>query len=287
MFRYNSATGRAFRQLPVESRVFLIGILAFCYAAFIMLAYHKYLFTGDAIDINQKLVENNYEYTSDNLTDSFCKVEVNAGYGSFYVTPSSNRYSRYNKEGGYYYIAYLEDNSVMAIKVNSSDLGALDVITKNSTGNKRASSSITFEGYVTEMELGNNAKKYEQTLEELGISDSDVRIRYIRLDASTNQKGLWLQFVGATAAGVLLLFGDFIIKAIKRKTAAPVENTIKVNNDDIRFYQNDAPTNLYANKMKQDFSFAGEKKKTTHFNETDVNRSGESKISISGHNLVR
>ena len=287
MFRYNSATGRAFRQLPVEGRLFLTGIFAICYAAFIMIAYHSYLFTGDAIDINKELVDHDYEYTSDNLLESFCKVEVNAGFGSFYTPSSRSNYSFVNKEGGYYYIAYLEDNSVMAIKVKKSDLGALDVITKNTAENGKANTSITFEGRVSEMELGKNAKKYKEALEELGISDSDVRIRYIRLDASTNQTALWIQFFGALAVGILLIFGDFIVKAIKRKTAAPVEQRVKVNNDDIRFYQNDTPTNLYESKMKQDFSFAGEKKSTPRFNETDTDRSGSDKISISGHSLLK
>ena len=289
MFSYNSATGRAFRQLPKEARLFLFGIFAICYSILVMIMYHDYLFTGDVIDINEKLVENNNEYTSDHLVEEFCRVEVNAGYGSFFVPSSSSRSSFKKKDGGYYYIAYLEDNSVMAIKVKESELSALDVITKSTAENGKANTSITYEGLVTEMELGDNAKKYTKTLSELGISDTDVRIRYIRLDATTNRNALWLQSAGFMALGILLIFGDIIIQKIKEKKRAntPVESTVKVDNNDIEFYKNDTPTNLYSSKMNQGFSFAGESSNTPRFNETDNDRSGSEKISISGRDLMR
>jgi hypothetical protein len=165
----------------------------------------------------------------------------------------------------------------------------LDVITKATSENGKASTSITYEGLVTEMELGNNAKEYTKTLSELGISDTNVRIRYIRLDATTNKSALWLQSVGFMVLGILLLFGDIIIQKIKEKKRAsvPVESTVKVDNNDIDFYKNDTPTNLYSSKMNQGFSYAGESSNTPRFNETDEDRSGSEKISISGRDLMR
>lgn len=226
---YSSYSSRQFRKLPLETRLFVLGILSIGYAIFILLAYNKYLFTEDAIDINQKLIENNYEYGSENLTEQFCKLKINAGYGTFYVPSSSRRHSSiFDKKRGYYYIAYLEDNSVMAIRINRSQRDELDIITRDTTNSGKSTSPIVVEGLVQELEIGNNARKYKEALSEYGISENgDIRIRYISLDASTNKTTLWFTCIGCLILGIILVFGKVIFSSISTKS--PAVSTPKPN----------------------------------------------------------
>ena len=202
------------------AKLFCVGLLGIGYAIFLLAANYQYMVKRDFIYINEELKKNEV-YSSDNINEEFCKLDINAGFGTFYVEPSSNRHEK--GQGGTYYIAYLEDNSVMAVKLNGAiNKSNLEMITQETdiTSGKRSYTTITVEGRVTSIKLGEPAKKYEKALKQLGIIDgehSDIKIRYFSLDAKTDASRLWIRFFISLIVGVGAMFGNAILYMIQKR----------------------------------------------------------------------
>ncbi|MBO6166040.1 MAG: hypothetical protein J6O17_06720 [Eubacterium sp.] len=215
-----NATMRTFLRMSKEAKLFCVGILGIGYAIFLIAANYRYMVKRDFIYINEELAKNEV-YSSDNINEEFCRLDINAGFGTFYVEPSGNRHDR--GDAGTYYIAYLEDGSVMAVKLNSginkSDLEMITSETDVASG-KRSYTTITVEGRVTDIKTGMPAKKYEKALKQQGIIDGDlsnVKVRYYSLNARKDVSRLWIRFLISLIVGVGALFGNAILYMIKKR----------------------------------------------------------------------
>ena len=215
-----NATMRTFLRMSKEAKLFCIGLLGIGYAIFLIAANYEYMVKRDFIYINEEL-EKNEVYSSDNIEEEFCKLDINAGFGTFYVEPSRKRHEK--GQAGTYYIAYLEDNSVMAVKLNNSiSKSDLETITQETdvTSGKRSYTTITVEGRVTSIKVGDPAKKFEKALKQLGIIDgehSDIKIRYFSLNAQSDVSRLWIRFLISMIVGVGAMFGNAILYMIKKR----------------------------------------------------------------------
>lgn len=265
-----NATMRTFLRMSKEAKLFCVGILGIVYAIYIYAAHFQYMNKGNEININEEIAKNNNDYPSENIYEEFCKVDINAGLGTFHVSDNSTSRRNRAKESGTYYIVQLEDNSVMLLKVAGAKyLTQLDTITQETDieSGKRSGTTITAEGRVTKIEPGSVFKEYEEALKKYGIDKGQygVRVRYACMDVSYNTKGLWAKFFIGIFIGVACLFGNAILYLINKKAKASDPEYIK---------ENEVPTIREYEPVEFDPSHV-------------VDDESPKKISFSGRNLIK
>ena len=162
------------KNLPIEFYILAIGIIAMLFSIGTFAVYSKYMFGGNVSNINQMLIDNDYYLESPKIVEkTICNVKIDTAFGSF-TARKRNTWGR-GERTYTYYIGYLEDDSVFFIKTASQrDRDLLNKIVSEtiSSPDHKSKHSITLEGSVYEEKVGNPAKKYEYTLDKLGITSS-------------------------------------------------------------------------------------------------------------------
>ena len=224
MYRGGMFNNRYFRSkdLPFEFYMLAVGIMAVLVSIGTFLVYSRYMFGSNVADINQMLVDNNYYLeSSDIVAKTMCKVEVKAAYGSFVSKQYVRRNGRTRRKTAYCYILYLEDDSIMFVKTSSQKerdmLSTISRETINSPDHK-SSHSIVLEGTVSEIKIGDVAKKYDEAIDKQGLLNdgSTIKKRYLCIDTSYSRKNLWGRCLIFFVAGFFLITGDAAIYAFKK-----------------------------------------------------------------------
>ncbi len=298
-----------YSNMKYQGRAFIGAIFCIIVAIGIFACNHDYMMSGDAPSINKMLYDSHYELDSEQiLSEKYCMITVNSCLGGFAEREGKVE----GKNGDTYYIALLDDNSVMAVKVNkAADIDKLEMITSETYASKDfyAEHTLTIEGRVSMLTDTQLKGFYDDALKLLGIKDAKdnkVKIRYIYIDATDNNKMLWTIFILLLVGGISVLFGDAIVmtisKAKKRREEAFEEAARKaaesaaaaaqhVNMNDVKAgYDYSAPSE----KLSVD-SFLGEgtvmdkeAEKPVRFGDGERHeRTEDGKISIAGTNLIK
>ncbi len=207
------------KNLPIEFYILAIGIIAMLFSIGTFAVYSKYMFGGNVSNINQMLIDNDYYLESPKIVEkTICNVKIDTAFGSF-TARKRNTWGR-GERTYTYYIGYLEDDSVFFIKTASqSDRDLLNKIVSEtiSSPDHKSKHSITLEGSVYEEKVGNPAKKYEYTLDKLGITSdgSSIKVRYLCLDTAYSRARLWGRCIIFFIIGIAGIFGNVIIYSYK------------------------------------------------------------------------
>ena len=140
--------------------------------------------TGNVADLDEYLAT----YMEGNLPEGYYNVTLDASLGNF----ASQTYEGSSNEDSYYYIAWLNDDSFIAMSVNKENQGIMDSLTQNTWNLLDGSISydefaqgekFTFLGNISPMD-SEEERFYRSTLAEIGINDYDYNIRYQSLSVA-------------------------------------------------------------------------------------------------------
>ena len=182
-----------------------------------------YMLHGKPDSINKMLYDNNYELSSDEIRKQtrYATLTVNSSLGSFAV--EKHRVNGIPMGEDTFYIAFLEDNTVMGVRVGKqNEVDMLEKITSETYASKDyySDNTITLEGKIVQLTNTELKKYYDDALISLGIKDNDksqVKIRYIYIDASQNKGNLWFMTIAFFVIGVIALSGDTIFYVIRNR----------------------------------------------------------------------
>lgn len=295
--------------IKYQGRIFVTAIFCIIIALGMFALNYRYMLSGKAKSINKMLYDSHYELDSDTiLAEKYCMLTINSCLGGFAEREGKVE----GANGDTYYIALLDDNSVMAVKVNKAeDIDKLDTITSETYASKDFYSehTLTIEGRVNELYDKDLTEFYDDALKQLGIKDAEnnkVKIRYISIDATDNNRMLWFFFIVLFGGGVIVLFGDAIVTAIskaeKRRLAALEESSRKAAERSAAAAQHvnmNAVNASFDHSVKSDMlsvdSYLGEgtamdkeAEKPVRFGDGERHeRTKDGKISIAGTNLIK
>lgn len=198
---------------------YVCAILAILIGAFTYIYNYQYMVRGKPANVNKMLYMNNYELESEELKkEGFVSLTIDSSLGSF--ATEKHKWNGITTGEDTYYIAFLEDNSVIAVKLHKqSDIDLIEKITGETFASKDyvADSTLTIEGAVTSLpyEVDNY---YNDALTQLGINgqqNNKIMMRHVCIDASVNRKSMWLFVSLMIGCGFFTIFGQFIISLVK------------------------------------------------------------------------
>ncbi len=283
----------------------VVGFVCIIYGIYIIISNHRYMFGGKPADLNQMIKDNPDISSSEIENKDVVSLRVDLSFGCFAIEKSRSYGIPIGDKK--FYLVYLEDNSVMAVAVKGSDIKKMDAVTTRSLNlsGYGASSMIRLEGAVYRISSGDLKKYYDNALTNLGIKGvegNQIKMRYIYIDASDNKKSMWLVSILFIVVGVIMLFGETIIFAIKERGKKKAAGTV-----DVRTRENPVQRNISTNnnipEQNKPFS-VGEHYKKLHeteedaglkteeedvpFNRTDTSdRTKDGKLSTDGWNLLK
>ena len=279
------------------------GVFAIIFAILTFALNSKYMLHGQPENLNKLLYENKYDLDSKTvLSKDVISVTVNSSLGSF--ATESHRVYGIPMGQDTLYIVLLDDNSVMAVQLKKqSDIDKMEKIVSETyaSSDYYAESSLTIEGKIGKLSDPDLEKYYNSALENLGIKDnekSNIKIRYITLDATRNRGYLWLLTIFFFVGGVALLFGGAIISTIKdlinNKRNASINNkNDKMDNNHLNNYDY-LEVDSFETKSNNEFLGADtimdpeKPKEEERFGTPERReRTEDNKISISGRNLLK
>ena len=289
-----------------EGRLLIGGIFLIIFALCLFGLNHKYMMSGKAPSINKMLFDNDYNLDSETiLKEDYCMLTVNSSLGAF--AESSTK--RAGSSGDTFYIAFLDDNSVMAVMVSrKKDIEKLDLITSETYASQDFYSdhTITVEGKVKKIEDPDVRKYYDEALVDLGIKDvkdNQIKMRYMYLDATENKEYLWIVFIVCLGGGIFILFGGAIsstMEASRRRKeaaaardneAAPYNNDPHINMNDVKNgYDFNTPEQMVSNNGYLGEGTVMDKEKTPppRFGDGERHeRTEDGKVAITGRNLIK
>lgn len=258
--------------------------------------------------INKMLYDNNYELSSDEIRKQtrYATLTVNSSLGSFAV--EKHRVNGIPMGEDTFYIAFLEDNTVMGVRVGKqNEVDMLEKITSETYASKDyySDNTITLEGKIVQLTNTELKKYYDDALISLGIKDNDksqVKIRYIYIDASQNKGNLWFMTIAFFVIGVIALSGDTIFYVIRNRFKTKEQGVDIPDNSSSSIYMDttsyaiptpvpDVPDEYISNNEYYGANTAmdsSDDDKEPRFGTPNrYERTEDNKISISGRNLIK
>ena len=228
----------------------LIGIIVMIIGAGLYIYNRNYMSHGDPVNINELLKENNYNLDTKDMAkkSNYVTLTINSCFGSF----AKQNYDRsdFTVGDGTFYAVYLEDNTVMTIKVKDQyDKDRLDQITSETIASKNLHSKqvLTLEGWLCLIYDSELKGYYDDAMEDLGIKDYNnkvenkkdrIKIRYIYLDATKSKGALGGVAIIVFVMGLLFTFVDLTIFVIQKRAAAKMPAPLYGDNRDSGVYVN-------------------------------------------------
>lgn len=267
-----------------------------------------YMLHGKPDSINKMLYDNNYELSSDEIRKQtrYATLTVNSSLGSFAV--EKHRVNGIPMGEDTFYIAFLEDNTVMGVRVGKqNEVDMLEKITSETYASKDyySDNTITLEGKIVQLTNTELKKYYDDALISLGIKDNDksqVKIRYIYIDASQNKGNLWFMTIAFFVIGVIALSGDTIFYVIRNRFKTKEQGVDIPDNSSSSIYMDttsyaiptpvpDVPDEYTSNNEYYGANTAmdsSDDDKEPRFGTPNrYERTEDNKISISGRNLIK
>lgn len=290
------------------------GWILFCGIALIIISIctfignRDYMLHGKPDSINKMLYDNNYELSSDDIRKQtrYAKLTVNSCLGSFAV--EKHRVNGIPMGEDTFYIAFLEDNTVMGVRVGKqNEVDMLEKITSETYASKDyySDNTITLEGKIVQLTNTELKEYYDDALISLGIKDNDksqVKIRYIYIDASQNKGNLWFMTIVFFVIGVISLSGDTIFYVIRNRFKTKEQGVDIPDNSSSSIYMDttsyaiptpvpDVPDEYTSNNefygANTTMDSSDDDKEPRFGTPNRYERTEDNKISISGRNLIK
>jgi hypothetical protein len=221
----------------------IVGVLLLFIAVCIFIGDSDFIFNG-ADDINTMIEElrlNPGEYTS---------VRIDADFGAYAETQHTiNGFIPAGKEQ--HYMVWLDDGSLISVTVKGKNeydkMDAIEEQTYDYIDNGGSlGKSVTYVGKISAVS-GDLKTYYQEALDYIGASDSDVNIYYLDIDTTQTKGSIIRTVVLFLAIGILLIvLGIVTIRNAKKQKAAAAQ----INS--AAFSQNMAGNNTYANNAQED-----------------------------------
>ncbi len=230
----------------VKKASIVLAIILLIVSVVLFALNYRFLLTKTPISINEMLYDSNYTI-SDNelLSQPYESLIVDSSFGAYEKEEDSIDFSvavTYT-----YYVAMLDDNSVIAVKVPGNKVQFLEAVSNDTLESDvlRSDYTVKLKGRMVELTNNDDLQYYKNALTDLGILDENgnnknggINVRYLCFDSTVSKK-LWIFVIGAFVLGSFILLDTIVIIPARDKREKEKMEKIRLEEDNTIIFDDD------------------------------------------------